>query len=42
VFDVIRAINENMTAYEARLGPIQRPGDDSPMFPPDDLGNTGS
>ncbi len=27
VFDVIRAINENMTRYEAAFGNIQKPGD---------------
>lgn len=26
IFDVIRAINENMTRYEEAAGPIKRPG----------------
>jgi Protein of unknown function (DUF3467) len=42
VFDIIRAINENMTAYENQFGAIHRPGQDAPMFPPDNLSNTGS
>ena len=37
VFDIIRALNENMTTYEANFGSIARPGDDQPIFPPDDL-----
>ena len=28
VFDVIRALNENMTQYEEQFGEIQRPGED--------------
>lgn len=35
VFDVIRALNENMTRYEQTFGPISRPGQDEPTFPPD-------
>ena len=27
VFDLIRALNENMTKYEERFGEIRRPGD---------------
>jgi Protein of unknown function (DUF3467) len=27
VFDLIRALNENMTKYEERFGEIQRPGE---------------
>jgi hypothetical protein len=42
-FDVIRAINENMTHYENRFGPIRRVGqNDTPLYPPDDVGNTGN
>jgi hypothetical protein len=26
IFDVLRALNENMTLYEERYGEIQRPG----------------
>jgi Protein of unknown function (DUF3467) len=42
VFDLIRAINENMTNYERAFGPIQRAGQDEPLYPPPDLGNTGN
>ena len=42
VFDVIRAINENMTNYERVFGPIRRPGQEEPLYPPPGLGNTGS
>ncbi len=42
IFDVIRAINENMTNYERAFGQIRRPGQDQPLYPPPDLGNTGS
>ena len=42
VFDVLRAINENMTRYEAAFGPIRRRGKEQPLYPPPDLGNTGS
>jgi len=28
VFDVIRALNDNMTQYEEQFGEIQRPGED--------------
>jgi Protein of unknown function (DUF3467) len=40
-FDVIRAINENMTRYEQAYGPIHRPGKEEPLYPPPELGNTG-
>jgi Protein of unknown function (DUF3467) len=30
VFDVLRAINENMTRYESSFGPIRRPDDEAP------------
>lgn len=44
VFEVIRALNENMTNYERVFGPIRRPGQDRepPLYPPPDLGNTGN
>ncbi|MFM7253550.1 MAG: DUF3467 domain-containing protein [Ilumatobacteraceae bacterium] len=37
LFDLIRALNENMTKYEQVYGPISRPGDNRPTYPPDDL-----
>jgi hypothetical protein len=37
LFDLIRALNENMTKYEQVYGPINRPGDNRPTYPPDDL-----
>lgn len=40
VFDVLRALNENMTQYEQAYGPIRKPGDDQPLYPPADMGNT--
>lgn len=40
VFDVLRALNENMTRYEQAFGPIRRPGDDQPLYPPSAMGNT--
>lgn len=43
VFDIIRALNTNMTAFEQRYGAIRRPGEDEPLFPPDNmLGGTGT
>lgn len=42
VFEIIRAINENMTNYERVFGPIRRPGEDTPLYPPPGLGNTGN
>ncbi len=33
VFDVIRALNENMTQYEEQFGEIQRPGEDEEASP---------
>jgi Protein of unknown function (DUF3467) len=41
VFDLIRAINNNLTNYEQALGQITRRGDDGPLYPPQDLGDTG-
>ena len=40
-FEVIRAINENMTQYEQAFGPIRRPGDDTPLYPPHNRGSAG-
>jgi hypothetical protein len=40
-FEVIRAINSNMTQYEQAFGPIRRPGEDAPLNPPHGRGNTG-
>lgn len=37
IFDLIRALNENMTKYEAQHGAIVRPGEPQPLPPPDDL-----
>jgi hypothetical protein len=42
VFDIIRAINENMTNYEQAFGPIRRPGQDTPLYPPSGPGDTGN
>lgn len=35
VFNLLRAINDNMTQYEAAFGPIGRPDDPDPLYPPD-------
>jgi uncharacterized protein DUF3467 len=40
VFDVIRAINENLTNYESAFGPISPREPDTPLYPPSNLGNT--
>lgn len=40
-FDLIRAINDNLTTYEQNLGQITRRGDEPPLYPPPDLGDTG-
>jgi hypothetical protein len=42
LFDIIRAMNENMGRYEQSFGPIRRPGPEVPLYPPDDPGDTGS
>ena len=37
VFDIIRALNDNLTGYEEKFGAIRRPGDDDePLFIPDE------
>jgi len=37
LFEVIRALNDNMTRYEQVFGPIARPDQGGPVFPPDGL-----
>ena len=37
VFDIVRALNANMTKYEEQFGSIRRPGQEEALFPPDDL-----
>ena len=42
VFDIIRTINQNLTMYEQKFGQIRQPGQQRPLFPPDDQsGNEG-
>ncbi len=36
VFDIIRAMNENLTGYEEKFGAIKKPGGEEQLFPPDD------
>jgi hypothetical protein len=36
LFDIIRAINANMTRFEDRFGAIRRPGDEQPLMPPEE------
>ena len=36
IFDVIRVLNDNMTRYEQAFGPISRPDDQRPVYPPDE------
>jgi hypothetical protein len=36
--DALRALAENVTRFEEAAGPIRRPGDDGPLYPPSDLG----
>ena len=41
VFEIIRALNDNMTVYEGQFGAIPQPGNEEPLFPPEgdvDLG----
>lgn len=35
VFDLLQAINDNMSKYESAFGAIRRPGEDAPYFPDD-------
>lgn len=37
IFDIIKALNENMTGYEANFGEIKPPIPEANMYPPDDL-----
>lgn len=39
IFDLLRALNENMTKYEQSFGPIRRPGPETPLYPPDEPEN---
>lgn len=39
-FDVLRALNENMTNYERAFGAIKTPGQDQPLYPPGQPGDT--
>ena len=41
IFDLLQAINTNLGIYESRFGPIRRPGDAEPLYPPDDLSEGG-
>ena len=34
LFDIIRALNDNMTRYEESFGPIQRIQGNDPLYPP--------
>lgn len=34
LFDIIRALNDNMTRYEEAFGPIQRLQTNDPLYPP--------
>ena len=36
VFDIIRALNENLTGYEEKFGAIRRPGGEEPLYIPDE------
>lgn len=35
VFEIIRALNTNMTAYEEHFGAIRQPGEGEVLYPPD-------
>jgi hypothetical protein len=37
IFDVLRALNEDMTRYEQVFGPINRPSEGGPIAPPEVL-----
>src|SRR5436305_14222721 len=34
VQDVLRALAENVSSFEEAAGPIRKPGDDTPLYPP--------
>lgn len=36
VFDIIRTINQNLTLYEQKFGQIRLPGQDAPLYPPEE------
>jgi hypothetical protein len=36
VFDIIRTINQNLTLYEQKFGQIRMPGQDAPLYPPEE------
>jgi hypothetical protein len=39
LFEIVRALNENLTRYEGKYGNVNPPGDDDqPLVPPDDWG----
>jgi hypothetical protein len=40
VFDVIRAINDNLTNYEQTFGPLSQSESYAPLYPPPDQGDT--
>lgn len=40
IFDLLQVINANMASYEEAYGPIRRPGEDQPLYPPDFEGGT--
>jgi Protein of unknown function (DUF3467) len=42
VFEILRALNENMTHYEGRFGAIKTPGQEPPLYPPPWMGDTGN
>jgi Protein of unknown function (DUF3467) len=41
VFDVIRAINDNLTNYEQTFGPLSPREPYTPLYPPGDTGDSG-
>lgn len=41
LFDVMRDLSGQLDVYEDRFGPIRRPGEDEPVFPPDDQLSAG-
>ena len=38
IFEILRALNENMSHYEATYGPISPIGEPPTLYPPTDLG----
>lgn len=40
LFEIVRALNENLTKYEDKFGDVRRPGNaNEPLVPPDDWGS---